>query len=228
METNRTIIVSLGGSLIIPDEIDTTFLSAFKALILSHVANGTRFVLITGGGKICRRYQSALKEIAQPTNDDLDWMGISTTRTNAMLVKLLFKEYAHDEIVLDPTWARNVSEPIIIGAGWKPGWSTDYDAVEMAITTGAKQVINLSNIDYAYDSDPKKNPNAKRLEKTTWAEYRSLIPKDWDAGLSTPFDPIASKRAEEAGLEVAILNGANLQNLESYLNGGEFIGTTIQ
>jgi uridylate kinase len=79
-----------------------------------------------------------------------------------------------------------------------------------------------------YDSDPKKNPNAKKFETISWEEYRNLIPKEWtDAGLSTPFDPIASKTAQEAGIEVAVMNGKPLDNLKNYLKGEKFSGTVI-
>ena len=224
---NERIIFSLGGSLIFPDAIDTAFLDAFRNMMVEYIKAGKTFVFITGGGKICRRYQDALKGLREVDTTDLDWMGISNTRTNAMLVKLLFKEYAHDEIILDPKDAAGLTAPVIIGAGWKPGWSTDYDAIEMAITTGAKHVINLSNIDYAYTADPRTNPDAKKIEKISWAEYRKLIPSEWTSGLSAPFDPIASKHAEENGITVAIMNGGNLANLANYIDGKEFLGTVI-
>jgi uridylate kinase len=225
--TNERIIISLGGSLIFPDSIDTDFLDAFRKLMLTYIESGTTFVFITGGGKVCRRYQDALKSLRDVETTDLDWMGIATTRANAMLVKLLFKEYAYEEVILNPGDAKGINSPVIIGAGWKPGWSTDYDAIEMAIETGAKKVINLSNIDFVYTADPKTNPDAVKIEKTTWAEYRKIIPSEWTSGINAPFDPIASKHAEENGIEVAIMNGKNLENLKNFLDGKEFLGTVI-
>ena len=97
----------------------------------------------------------------------------------------------------------------------------------MAVETGAKKVINLSNIDIVYTADPKTNPDAVKIEKTTWAEYRKIIPSEWTSGINAPFDPIASKHAEENGIEVAIMNGKNLKNLADYIEGREFIGTVI-
>ncbi len=221
------IIISLGGSLIYPDGIDTAFLGAFRDMLLRRVGAGDTFVLITGGGRSCRYYQEALKSLRSVETVDLDWMGIATTRTNAMLVKLLFKEDAHGEIILDPADAKGVDAKIIVGAGWKPGWSTDYDAIEMAVATGAKTIINLSNIDYVYTADPRTNPDAEKIERSSWADYRKIIPSEWTSGINAPFDPIASKYAEEHGITVAIMNGKDLANLESYLDGGAFKGTVI-
>jgi len=223
----ETIVISLGGSLIIPGEIDVIFLKAFKELILSFVKLNKRFVLITGGGKICRKYNTAAGEISEVSSDELDWLGIYSTRFNAEFVRLIFNEYADKDIILDPMLPLEFSKSIIIGGGWKPGNSTDLVAVSIARNIGAKKIINLSNTDYVYDKDPKTNPDAKKLEKVSWAEYRALIPKEWNPGLNSPFDPIASEMAEKEGITVVTMNGKNIENLEKFLNGEEFAGTTI-
>lgn len=223
----ETIIISLGGSLIIPDTIDTNFLKAFKDLILSHVVKGKKFVIIAGGGKLCRRYNDAAKEITNPTNEDLDWLGIASLRLNAELLRVMFGEFSYKEVVVNLTETFPFNKPIVVGSAFKPGWSSDWNAVEAAKTVGAKKVINLSNTDYVYDSDPKINPNAKKIEKISWEDYRALIPKEWNPGLNSPFDPIASKNAEEEGIEVIIMNGKPIDNLANYLDGKKFLGTVI-
>ena len=222
------IVISLGGSLIIPDQIDVDFLKAFKTLILSHVAQGKKFVIITGGGKICRNYNSALSGVIEATMLDLDILGIETTRLNANLLRLCFKEFSKEEIILNPTLPIVFDKPILVGGGWEPGNSSDMDAILMAKNVGAKKIINLSNTDYVYDSDPKKNPSAVKIEEISWAEYRKLIPSEWNPGLNTPFDPIASKMAEAEKIEVVIMNGKPIDNLAHYLNGEKFLGTVIK
>ena len=224
---DETIIISLGGSLIIPEEIDKDFLKKFKSLILSHVEKGKKFVIITGGGKICRKYQDVIKNLKKINDSELDWLGIYSTRFNAEFIKILFGELAEQEIILDPTIPIFSNKPIILSGGWKPGWSTDYVAVMLGKQLDSKKIINLSNTDYVYDTDPKINPDAKKIEKISWADYRALIPAEWNPGLNSPFDPIASKMAQEHGLEVAIMNGKPIENLANYLDGKEFLGTTI-
>ena len=222
------IIISLGGSLIIPDNIDVDFLKDFKKLILSRVAQGKKFVIVTGGGKTCRKYQDALKTVSQSSPKDLDWLGIYSTRFNAEFLRLIFgEEYTEQKIILNPNEPVDLEKSILIGAGWEPGNSTDLDAVLIAKNVGAKKIINLSNTDYVYDSDPKKNPNAKKIEKISWAEYRKLIPKEWDPGLNSPFDPIASEMAEKEGMQVVIMNGKPIDNFAKCLAGEKFLGTVI-
>ena len=65
------------------------------------------------------------------------------------------------------------------------------------------------------------------MEKINWADFRKLIPAEWDPGLSSPFDPIAAKEAETLGLEVAIMNGMHLNEFSNYLEGKPFVGTVI-
>ena len=209
----ETIIISLGGSLIIPDQVDIEFLKSFKALILSHVLQGKRFIIITGGGKLCRRYQEVAKELSSASNVDLDWIGIASLKLNAELLRVIFEAEAHKKVIFNLSLPFVFDKPIVVGAAFEPGQSTDWDAVLGAKNVGAKKIINLSNIDYVYDTDPKVNPNAKKIENISWAEYRKLIPAEWNPGLNSPFDPIASKMAEEAGIEVAIMNGKPLDNL---------------
>jgi uridylate kinase len=235
------IIISLGGSLIVPDEIDAEFLKSFKEIILAQVAKparnadsiasaggGKKFIIITGGGKLCRRYQEAAQELSSPTSDDLDWIGIASLRLNAQLLRVIFEDKTDNRIIKNFSESFEFNKPVIIGSAYKPGHSTDWDAVLAAKNVGAKKIINLSNTDYVYDSDPKKNPAAKKLEKISWPQYRALIPGEWTPGLNSPFDPTASKMAEELGIEVIIMNGKPIENFKKYLNGEEFLGTTIK
>lgn len=223
----ETIVISLGGSMIIPEEIDVEFLREFKKLILEHVALGKRFLIITGGGKVCRKYNAVAEELSAPTNADLDWIGIAALKLNAELLRVIFGVDAHHEVVNNLTEKFSFDKPIIIGAAFGPGRSSDWNAVEGAKTIGAKKIINLSNIDHVYDSDPKINPDAKKLEKISWSEYRSIIPKEWVAGLNSPFDPVASEDAEKNGISVMIMNGRPIDNFRNYLNGEKFLGTVI-
>lgn len=225
------VVVSVGGSLIVPDTIDTDFLARFKALILEKVQKGFTFSVIAGGGKTARRYQDAANLVTPLSEQDIDWIGIHATRLNAQLLRNIFVGYVHQQVIKNPTIDIEADEPIIIAAGWQPGCSTDYDAVLIAKNLSATRLVNLSNIDYVYDSDPRNppagGPMPKPIEKTSWAEFRKLIPAEWDPGLSSPFDPIAAKEAEAIGLEVAIINGAKLEEFSNYLDDKPFIGTII-
>jgi uridylate kinase len=227
MNAEETIIISLGGSMIVPDSIDTDFLKSFKKLILEEVSKGKKFVIVCGGGGTNRKYNEAARSVTEPSNTDLDWIGIATIMLNAELLRVIFGDNAHSKALADLLQTIPTDKPIVIGGALEPGHSSDMDAVLAAKNIGAKKIINLSNIDFVYDSDPRTNPSAQKFENISWGDYRKLIPTEWTSRLSTPFDPIASKLAEENNLEVVIMNGKPITNLEKYLKGEKFQGTLI-
>ncbi|MBI2546514.1 UMP kinase [Candidatus Woesearchaeota archaeon] len=222
----KTVILSLGGSLIVPDEIDTEFLKQFKALILSFISKGNRAAIICGGGRTCRKYYAAASKVSKIREVDFDWIGIASTKLNAEMVRSIFGSLAHDRVIDNYDRPLKTSKKIIIGCGHRPGHSTDYDAVLMAKKLKSKEIINLSNIDYVYDKDPKKHPDAKPIKSIAWSEVIRLAGK-WKTGMHTPFDPEASKQAKNAGLRVIIANGNDLDNVKAILEGRRYKGTLI-
>lgn len=225
---NNTIIISIGGSLIIPDAIDTNFLAGLRTLLMSHMKKGTRFVLIAGGGKTCRRYQAAAAEVVRVSKNDLDWIGIHTTRLNAHLLRTIFYPWAHAEVIKDPHRRADFKEPMLVTSGWKPGCSTDYDAVLFAKNHAGKILVNLSNIDYVYTKDPRKCADATPIKEISWKAFRNMLPKKWDPGLNAPFDPIAARLAQKLKMTVAIMNGKNIKNLQNFLDDKPFTGTIVR
>ncbi|MEQ9441954.1 MAG: UMP kinase [Cyclobacteriaceae bacterium] len=218
-------VFSLGGSIVVPDTIDTDYLASFKQFIDRRVAQGDRFILTVGGGRTARNYQDAAETVTGVDDEERDWLGIHATRLNAHLLRTIFKEHAHPIIIKDfDITSPEFTEPILVGAGWKPGWSTDYIAVLLAERYQALSVLNLSNINYVYAEDPRENPDARRYEKLSWADFRQIVGDEWIPGMSAPFDPIASQKAESLGMKVAILNGRNIENME----GKPFQGTIIE
>lgn len=229
--TQKTVF-SLGGSLIVPNGgIDVEFLKKFNQFIREKLAedDARQFFLVAGGGTTARHYRDAGRETIghELTHDDLDWLGIHSSRLNAHLIRTIFRDIAHPYILKHYEIIRKVNEPIVVGAGWKPGWSTDYCATLVSEDYSVDTIINLSNIKMAYDKDPKIYSDAKPIAKTTWQEFRKLVGDTWIPGMNVPFDPIASKKAEKLGLTVVILEGNNFENLDKYFRGEEFVGTVI-
>jgi len=227
-------VISLGGSLIVPKTgIDWRFLREFRKLIINEINKGKRFVIITGGGHTAREYQGAANKITNLTNDDRDWIGIHSTRLNAHLIKTIFRNYAHPRINKNPRTKANLNnhfakgEGIMVAAGWRPGWSTDYVATILAERLGAKTVINLSNVKYVYDKDPKKHKNAKKIKTIDWPSFRKIVGNKWDPGLNMVFDPVAAANAQKLDLNVIIAEGKKLANLKNILNNKSFTGTII-
>ena len=223
-------IISLGGSIVVPNEVDTEFLRSFVAEVRSYLGDfpEARLVLIVGGGGPARKYQDAYKQISDETNtEQLDWLGIMATRLNAELVRAALGELCTDEVVTDPTAELSFSGRVLVGAGWKPGFSTDYDAVLLAERFGGTTVVNLSNVEQVYTADPKLDPSAQPLDRVSWEEFTKLVGEDWKPGSNLPFDPVATRHAKKIGLRVIAAGGRNLENLRRILRGEDFFGTLI-
>ena len=223
-------VISLGGSIVAPDGVDEDFLKDFAALIgeLLSRDDKRRFILVVGGGGPARAWQKAYRAVCpSPVDEQADWIGIMATRLNAQLVRAVMGEWCTQEVVTNPTQVEPLMGRVLVAAGWKPGFSSDYDAVLLAERFHADAVINLSNIECVYTDDPKKNPNAKPIDAISWADFCSLIGDEWVPGKNVPFDPIASKHAAKMGLKVICAAGKNLPNLKKILMDETFAGTTI-
>jgi len=212
-----------------PSGIDVTFLRNLNTLIRKKVREGIRFLLVVGGGRTARNYPNMAKRIINKVKDeDLDWLGIHATRLNAQLLRTIFKDIAHPRIIMNyDKRIVNWKEPVAIGAGWKPGWSTDYDAVVLARDYHASMVINLSNIDGVYDCDPHKFKKAKRVDRITWKEMRKMFGCKWSPGLNTPFDPISIGLAKKIGLTAVVAGGQDFENIDNIIKDKPFKGTVI-
>lgn len=225
----ENIIISLGGSLVAPGEIDTAFLKTFKKAVIKFL-DSKRFFIFVGGGKICRDYQKALLEFGAD-NKERDLIGIDVSRLNAQVLRQAFDKVAFEKVLTDPTKKLNSRRDVAVFAGWKPGWSTDYCAVMLAKNMGIKTIVNVTNIDYVYDRNPNALPTgrqAKPFKEIDWKSFRKIVGDKWTPGLSLPFDPRASKMAEILKIKVIVINGKHLERLENFLNNKPFTGTTIK
>lgn len=223
-------VISLGGSIVAPDGVDELFLKDFAALIRALLAQEPerRFIFVVGGGGPARAWQKAYRAIGEEISDEqTDWIGIMATRLNAQLIRGIFGAWCTQDVVTDPTQAAAFEGGVLVAAGWKPGFSSDYDAVLLAERFKADKVINLSNIEQVYTDDPRINPRAKPIDTISWDAFRSLVGDEWIPGKNVPFDPIASRHAAQIGLQVICAAGRNLENLKKLLQGEPFLGTTI-
>jgi len=192
-------IVSLGGSLIVPDEINIKFLKQFSSIIKS---SNDKFYVICGGGKTARVYMNAASNFIKEVDNE----GIQSCLLNALFVQTILPK-------------------AVVTTGKIPHHSSDYDAVRVALNKGVKEVINLTNVDYVYSKNPKEK-GAKPLKEISWDEYKEIIGGKWESGMHVPFDPLASKLAEKNGVKVLIIG--SLKEFQKYLEGKKFKGSVIQ
>jgi len=223
-------VISLGGSIIAPKGLDTVFLKGFLRLVEDRLAADPqgKLIIVCGGGGLARDYQAALREVRpEAPGDDLDWVGVAATRVNGELVRRMLRAWCVEDLVTDPTAVSVFAGRVLVAAGWKPGFSTDNDAVVLAQRFSAHTLVNLSNIARVYTDDPRTNPSARPVDALSWAQMLRIVGEDWTPGKNTPFDPTAARAAAQSRLRVIFAEGRNLENLGRILAGQDFAGTTI-
>jgi len=225
----KILVFSLGGSLVVPNKgINISFLNELRKGLFSILALDfiEKIILVVGGGKTSRDYIKASKDLSGVSQKDLDNLGIISTQLNAELVKLFLGSRVYGEVLQNPENLPNKGE-IIIASGWKPGNSTDLNTVLWALKAKQKIVYNLTDVDRVYKKDPHKFPNAKAFERLSWPAFKDIIGGSWEPGLSTPFGPIACKKAEEHNMKVVVLKGNDFENIKKCIQAKECIATII-
>ena len=76
--------------------------------------------------------------------------------------------------------------------------------------------------------EPLPSAKAIRFETMSWPALRRIIGDTWSPGLNVPFAPVAARLCERERLEVAIVSGADLANVEHAIRGDQFRGTVVK
>ncbi len=225
----KDFVIALGGSIVCPDKINVEYLKSFHSFIKDQIKEGKRFVIVVGGGAPAREFQKAAGQILDVPDEDKDWIGIHATRLNGHLLRTIFREEAHPVLFEAQGKLKGFEGyPVVIGAGWRPGWSTDFVSVQISVDFGIGQTIILGKPEYVYDKDNQKFADAKPIETISWTEYMKLIPSEWSPGIHAPVDPVAARLASEKNIEVVVAGGKDLENVKNIIDGRTFRGTTIK
>jgi len=222
------IVISLGGSLIIPDKVNLKYLKEFKSIILRNKKR-YKFIIVCGGGSVARKYISALKESG--VNEKLQSLsGISATRMNARFMNYFFNlnpEHGipHTMKILK----KDIERQDIIFCGaleYKPDQTSDSTAAEIAKIFHTI-FINLSNVSGLYDKDPTEHKNAKFIPKISWLDfYKMAHQKKFKPGQHFILDQTASAIIMKNKIKTCLLG--DLKEFEKALNNKKFKGTIIE
>lgn len=224
-----TIVISLGGGIINPDGApDTDFVRKFAKLIKDSKYN---FGIVTGGGRSARLYAQAARDLGA-NEFESDEIAIVSTRQNAMLIASALAGEACPTVFSDFAPAREAAAKyrVVIMGGTVPGITTDTDAALLAEALHAKKLINMSNVDAIYDSNPKTNPNAKRYSKLFYTDLISLAMRSDSrkAGENFIFDSVACKLIARSGMEAHFVNGKSLDEVKKAIEGKAHNGTVVK
>lgn len=222
------VVLSIGGSVIVPGQNDVDYLRSLAAL-LSSLADEYRMIVVCGGGRIARYYIQTGRELGG-NEEQLDWLGIKVTRLNAALLQMALGEAAVKRIPECPAEAIDIFEDgkIVVMGGTEPGHTTDAVAAMVASEWGAARIVNATSIDAVYSDDPKKVKDAVRYSVLTFEEFYDIVNKGGhNAGQTAVFDRKGASIAMRAGIPISIVYGRDLEELERAIRDLEIHGTKI-
>ena len=218
-------VISLGGSRIVPDDVDDRFLLNFRKLIDSH--KNKKFVVVCGGGRTARRYMSALKRLGKGTKAQ-SMEGIAVTRLHAGFMARFFGSEANEDLPLNMKRVKDLlrkNRVVFCGAlRWKDKNTSDGTAAKIAGFLGCP-FINLTNVRGLYDRDPVKK-GAKFISKISWKDFLKVTEKvKYEAGQHFVLDLVAAEEIAKGKIVTYIVG--DLGAVDGVLLGKKFVGTVI-
>lgn len=225
------VVVKISGHLISKEEelIDYEYLTHIAQVLKKLKEQGNSAYVITGGGYTSRKYIHVARKLG--ANESFcDEVGIEIARVHARLLASALGEEAIPHI---PTTIEEfvrlafVTDKIVIAGGFQPGQSTTTVAALVAEAVGADLLIVTSDVDGIYTSDPKINPNAKKLDRVHIAQLEEMFrSQDTSAGLYKMIDPISLLVLRRSRIPTKFINGRPPENILKVLKG-EKIGTEV-
>ena len=224
----RVRVISLGGSLIIPDDVDVKFLLNFKKIIEKNTKK-YKFVVVCGGGSVARKYINALRKISK---DELlqSMSGISATRMNARFMTYFFGKDASQGIPHDMGQVKNLllkHDIVFCGAlRYEPNQTSDATSAKLA-NYFQTDFINLTNVAGLHNKNPLEYKDAKFIPKISWKDFDKMVNKQkFKPGQHFILDQSASKIIMKNKITTYIL-GKNMKQLDNLLNNKQYYGTII-
>lgn len=222
------VVISIGGSVMVPGSQDADYLKSL-ANMLKEVSDQYKLFVVCGGGRIARYYISIGRELGVGEKH-LDELGIDATRMNARLLILACGDRASSKPATDIEEAASAGRDhaIVVMGGTAPGHTTDAVSAMLAEKVGAIRLVNATNVDGVYDSDPKKNPLASRFGSLSYEKLNSIVSGDHEkAGPNVIFDPKGAGIIERMKIPLSVCNGRDLDALKNAILGKEFEGTVV-
>ncbi|MCK5615932.1 hypothetical protein KAR91_79450 [Candidatus Pacearchaeota archaeon] len=222
----KVIVLSLGGSLIIPDKVDSKFLGEFKK-VLKKNSKKYKFVVVCGGGGLARKYIEAVA--SQKYGHELQSLaGINATRANARFMNYFFGEDSKHGIPHSFFRVkRELRKKDVVFCGaleYKPHQTSDSTAADIARKLKC-DFVNLTDVKGAYTKDPKLK-GARFIPKISWEDFLAMASKlSFKPGQHFVLDQTAAKIILKKRITTYIIG--SMKELDSLLKGKKFSGTEI-
>ncbi|MDW0242932.1 MAG: UMP kinase [Nitrososphaeraceae archaeon] len=204
-QKKKILVIKLSGSLF---NFKTTSQSLKQyARLLLEMQTRVQPVVVTGGGMIARHYVNLARSLGSDESS-LDIMGIEISRLNAMLLSAALGDSVYPIIPssLEEISVACQSGKIIVSGGLHPGQSTNATAALICEKIKADRLLNATDVNGIYDSDPNKNPKAKMFREITIKKCMDLLnTESTQAGSYDLIDIVALKVIERSKIPTRVI-----------------------
>jgi len=222
------ISISIGGSILVPDSADIGFVRKLAELLLKKAQKHV-LIVVVGGGALARKYIDSCRGLGADETF-LDEVGIRATRLNASVLLAAVMEKAYPKVAedLDEAVTAAHRHPIVVMGGTHPGHTTDAVTVFAAEKAHADRILITTNVAGVFSADPKKDPNARLIERLTPEKLVEITGSmQHEAGSKGVIDPVGAKLIARSRIVTYVLDGRDLRNLDAAIEGKKFKGSVI-
>lgn len=221
----KPIVLSLGGSVLVPDNVDVKFLKDFKKMLLGM---NRKFIVVLGGGRTARIYINGLRSGKLDIKTQ-SLMGIGITRMHAKFLSYFFGKVANSSIPTSMKDVRNLlgKNKVVFCGGlrYEPDNTSDGTAATLAHYFGT-EFINITNVKGLFTKDPKLK-GAKFISNISFNDFHKMATKiKYVPGQHFVLDQNAAGLIKRYRIKTVIV-GKDLKNLQKCLKSKKFVGTLI-
>jgi uridylate kinase len=222
------IVVRVGGS-VVASPPNPVLIGKYADLLKDLKKQGHEVVAIVGGGALARDFIKIAGELGLD-EARRDWAAIHVSRLFAQLFVMRLGEAGCGTVPVSLDEASDCLKrgKIVVMGGLKPGMTTDAVAAMMGERMKADLLVKASNVDGIFTKDPKKHPDAKKIDELGFDDLSRLFEENkHKAGIHQILDPEAVKILEKRRMRMVVVNGFKPENVLLAVKG-ENVGTTIR
>jgi len=216
------------GGFLFPRAVNAELVAEYAKKFIQLYQQGHHLLVVTGGGEVARHYIDVARRLGA-SESLCDQIGIQVSRINASLLVSGLKDIVAPSIPTRFEEALNdyTLRGLVIMGGLQPGQSTNAVAALLSEAAGVDMLVNLTDVDGVYSSDPKADSNARKFDEITPGGLAEIIAgKTATAGGYRLLDPVALKIIERSLLPTWIINGKDPSNVDRVLRKKR-VGTRI-
>lgn len=221
------VVLRIGGS-IVASPIRPDLIGKYANIAVKVRRKNHELGVVVGGGALAREFIAVAKDLGldQRAQDDL---AISVSRLHAQLLIEKLGEHGCSNV------QRTIQEAIdciqkgriAVMGGLKPGITTDAVAALLTERLGADLYIKATDREGVFDKDPRKYPDAEKLDHLSWNELTAILTESrHEAGMHQILDPEAVRILSKRKVKVIVVNGVRTANVLRAVEG-ERVGTLI-